>query len=182
MRLKPQFLKDFRLNENLPHISKYGYYQFVTFRTYESVDTYLQSIVDSNIENSKKQYLIDNYLDSSHNGRYLNDKVLKLSKDYILAQDKILFELIAFIIMPNHIHILFKETVELSEAIRKLKGGLSFLINKELNRKGQFWANNYYDKMIRDEKHFGVVYKYIKNNAIKADLKDSKYRFYTKYD
>jgi len=182
MRLKPQFRKDFRLNKNLPHISKYGYYQFVTFRTYESVDSYLQKIVDLNIENRKKQYLLDQYLDKSISGRYLNNKVLKLSKDYILEQDEKLFELISFIIMPNHIHVLFKETIELSEAMRKLKGGLSFLINKELKRKGQFWANNYYDKMIRDEKHFEIVYEYIKNNAIKVNLKDSEDRFYSKYD
>ena len=182
MRLKPQFRKDFKLNENLPHISKYGYYQFVTFRTYDSVDSYLQKIIDSNIENSKKQYLIDNYLDSSSSGRYLNDKVLELTKNYILQQDNKLFELIAFTIMPNHIHILFKEIMELSEAIRKLKGGLAFVINRELNMKGQFWANNYYDKMIRDERHFKIVYEYIKNNSIKASLKDSEDRFYSKYN
>ena len=170
------------MNKNLPHISKYGYYQFVTFRTYDSMDAYLQKIVDSNIENSKKQYILDNYLDNSLNGRYLNHQILELSKNYILEQDKKLFELISFIIMPNHIHILFKETMELSEVMRKLKGGLSFLINKELKKKGQFWENNYYDKMIRDKRHFEIVYEYIKNNAIKANLKDSKDRFYSKYD
>jgi len=170
------------LNKNLPHISKYGYYQFITFRTHDSVDDYLKKILNTTMQNNKKQYAIDRYLDSSQNGVYLNGMVLKDSKEYILKQDKKLFELVSFSIMPNHIHIFFKEIVPLNEAMRKLKGGLSFLINKRLNRKGQFWANNYYDKLIRDERHFNVVYNYIENNAIKANLKDYRDRFYTIYE
>ncbi len=169
------------MNINLPHITKKGYYQFVTFRTKDSLDKFLLKILDLNISNSKKQYQLDKYLDSSVNGAYLNDKVLELFKKYILEQDKKLFDLIAFVIMPNHVHILFKETLQLNEAIRKLKGGSAFLINKRLDKKGQFWSDNYYDKAIRDDKHFEVVYNYIKNNPIKGGLKDSEDRFYTVY-
>jgi REP element-mobilizing transposase RayT len=175
-------MKDFKLKKNLPHISNYGYYQFITFRTYESVDNFLRKIEDLNLENSRKQYKIDNYLDNSNCGAYLSGNILNLVKNYILKQDNKLFELVCFVIMPNHVHILFKETMSLSKVMQRLKGGLSFLINKELNKKGQFWANNYYDKMIRDERHFEIVYRYIKNNAIKANLKDSEKRFYSKYD
>jgi len=83
---------------------------------------------------------------------------------------------------PNHIHILFKETNDLGDVMRVLKGGSSYKINKSLNQKGNFWANDYYDKLIRDEKHFEVVYNYIKNNPLKAGLKDSKERFYGIYE
>ncbi|MDQ7085154.1 MAG: transposase [Sulfurovum sp.] len=112
--------------KNLPHISNYGYYQFLTFRTKDSLDEYLKRVMNLPIENHNKQYQIDKYLDSSSHGRYLNNSILALSKEYIRKQDKKLFELICFSIMPNHIHILFKETMPLSEAIRKLKGGLAF--------------------------------------------------------
>ncbi len=134
------------------------------------------------MQNNKKQYEIDKYLDTSQNGNYLNSQVLKLSREYILKQDKNLFELISFVVMPNHIHILFKETIELKNTMRKLKGGLSFKINKFLSTKGKFWESDYYDKTIRDEKHFELVYNYIKNNAIKANLKDSDMRFYSIYE
>jgi len=170
------------LYKKLPHISNYGYYQFVTFRTNDSLDDYLKKILDTQTENSKKQYQIDKYLDSSNNGRYLNDTVLELSKEYLIKQDKKLFELVCFSIMPNHIHILFKETMNLSKTIQRLKGALAFEINKALDKKSQFWAKNYYDKSIRDDKHFEVVYRYIENNAIKAGLEDSDKRFYTVYD
>ncbi len=167
--------------KKLPHISLNNYYQFVTFRTKDSLDEFLLKISNLDINSSKKQYQIDNHLDSSHKGAYLNGEVLELFKRYILKQDKKLFDLIAFVIMPNHVHILFKETVKLNEAIRKLKGGSAFLINKRLDKKGQFWSDNYYDKAIRDDKHFEVVYNYIKNNPIKGGLKDAQDRFYTVY-
>jgi type I restriction enzyme R subunit len=33
--------------------------------------------------------------------------------------------------------------------------------------KGKLWADDYYDRAIRSEKHFWVVYEYIKNNPQK---------------
>ena len=41
------------------------------------------------------------------------------------------------------------------------------MINEMMGRNGLFWANGYYDKAIRDEKHFGVVYQYIKKQSFK---------------
>ena len=108
--------------------------------------------------------------------------MLKTLKEYIISKDKELYELIAFTIMPNHIHILFKEINQLHQTIKLLKGGSSYIINKTLNKKGNFWSKDYYDKLIRDQKHFEIVYNYIKNNAIKANLKDAKDRFYSVYE
>ncbi len=169
-------------HSNLPHISLKGYCQFVTFRTKDSVDEYLKKIENSFDNNKVKQYKIDSYLDSSTKGAYLNGEVLDLLKEYIFSKDRELFNLIAFAIMPNHIHILFEEIKELSETMKLLKGGSSHKINKFLNQKGSFWSNDYYDKLIRDEKHFEVVYNYIKNNPIKAGLQDVKERFYGIYE
>jgi len=84
--------------------------------------------------------------------------------------------------MPNHVHILFKEKRELSACMRILKGGSSYKINRLLNKKGNFWTKEYYDKFIRDEKHFEIVYNYIKNNPIKANLHDARERFYGIYE
>ena len=168
--------------KSLTHLSSKGYYQFVTFRTHDSLDDFLVKISNSQSDNHKKQYQIDQYLDSSSKGAYLNEEVLALLKSYIIKQDKKLFELISFVIMPNHVHILFKETIKLSEAMKKLKGGSAFLINKHLGKKGKFWVADYYDKLIRDEKHLETVYHYIKNNPIKVGLKDYENRFYSCYE
>ncbi|MEA1955084.1 MAG: transposase [Campylobacterota bacterium] len=99
-----------------------------------------------------------------------------------LLEDETFYNLIAFCIMPNHIHILFKQNENISNIMQKLKGGSSLIINRLLNKSGKFWENNYYDKAIRDEKHFITTYEYIKNNPIKAGLNDYENRFYGIYE
>ena len=167
---------------NLPHIDLVGYYQFVTFRTHDSIDDFLKRIAEEDIATSLKQYKADEYLDTSKKGAYLNGDVLHWLKDFLLSKDKILYDLTAFSIMPNHLHLLFKQKEELPSTIQAIKGASAFEINKMLNRKSALWEKGYFDKGIRDEAHFGIVYNYIANNAPKAGLNDSKERFYGKYE
>ena len=165
---------------NLPHVDMIGHYQFVTFRTHDSISEFLKKLSNENIDTSLKQYKIDTYLDSSQNGCYLNGEVLKYLKNFFMQQDGVLYELIAFCIMPNHIHILFKQKKELGIIMKSLKGGSSNGINKLLCKKGRFWESSYYDKVLRDEKHFILTYEYIKNNPLKVGL--DKDRFYGVYE
>ena len=62
--------------------------------------------------------------------------------------------------------------------MRKIKGKSAKELNEFLGRKGTFWLKDYYDKGIRDERHFGVVYRYIRNNPLKLSEKDREGRFY----
>ena len=166
----------------LPHINMIGYYQFVTFRTYDSLDDFIKKIRDENISSREQEYKIDQYIDRSPKGCYLNDEVLDYLYCYFIDKDKSFYDLVAFSIMPNHVHILFKQNVELPKIMKQIKGTTAFEINKMLQRKGIFWETNYYDKVIRNEAHFEQVYDYIKYNAIKADLRDEKERFYGIYE
>jgi hypothetical protein len=155
---------------HLPHIDLVGYYQFVTFRTFDSVDEFIRKWDFSPaISNKEKQLKIDEYLDTSINGAYLQDKVLEWLFEFLLQQDKKLYDLVAFAIMNNHVHILFKPLQSLSKVMQMIKGVSAKKINELLGKNGRFWADDYYDKAIRDEKHFWVVYEYIKNNPLKID-------------
>jgi len=166
----------------LPHIDMIGYYQFVTFRTNDSMDDFIVKIRKQNIPDKQKEYQIDKYLDSSNKGCYLKGEVLEFLKEYFISKDKVLYDLVAFSIMPNHVHIVFKQNDNLSKIMKQIKGATANKINKMLNKSGRFWESNYFDKVIRDEKHFGVVYEYVKNNAIKAGLNDVDIRFYSVYE
>ena len=166
----------------LPHIDMIGYYQFVTFRTHDSLDDFITKIRNENINSREQEYKIDQYIDNSPKGCYLNGEVFDYLRDYFISKDKSFYDLIAFSIMPNHVHILFKQNIELPKIMKFLKGSTAFQINKILNRKGIFWESNYYDKVIRDENHFSTVYDYIKNNPLKAELPDYKERFYSVYE
>ena len=169
-----------RKYSHLSHIDSIGTYQFITFRTKESLDPYLKKLYSS-IETEKiKQYKMDKYLDSSQNGILLYGEILEMIRDYYLGYDNNVFEIEALSIMPNHIHVLLKQNDNISNVMRVLKGGAGHIVNKTLGRKGAVWSRDYYDKAIRDEKHFWIVYEYIKYNAVKANLDDANERFYGK--
>lgn len=164
---------------NLPHIDQVGYWQFVTIRTQDSIDEKFLSIADEDI--SKEQFKKDEYADLSLKGNYLNGEILQYLYEFLLSFDSVLYELACFCIMPNHVHILFKQQESLALIIKKLKGISAKAINKQLGFKGRFWEKGYYDKAIRNQKHFELTYRYIAHNALKIELKN-KERFYGKYD
>ncbi len=170
-----------KIYKKLPHLNTLNHYQFVTFRTYDSLDAYLKNIESSDLSNAKKQLYIDEYLDLSCDGRYFQGDVLIYMREFLLSLDGIYYELVSFVIMPNHIHILFYQKETLAIILKKLKGISSLTINKMLHKKGKFWASGYYDKGIRDEKHFEVAYNYIQNNPLKARVGDVDVRYFSKY-
>ena len=166
---------------HLPHIDIAGHYQFITFRTKDSTDAFLKNIALQNKPNNQKQQDADNYLDSSLQGTYLNESVLVALSDFLISKDTLWYELIAFSIMPNHVHLLIKPNDKLALVMQKIKGGSSRVINTLMRRSGAFWANDYYDKSIRDEQHFAVIYQYIKNNPLKLP-ENNDLRFFGIYE
>jgi len=125
----------------------------------------------------------DHYLDSSSQGAYLKGDILCYLNDFLKHPRNDTYKLIAFSVMPNHVHLLLKPHIELSLMMQQIKGSSAKAINELLGKRGQFWAKDYYDKAIRDEKHFSIVYQYIKNNPLKLnDAHGPIPRFYGIYE
>jgi len=152
---------------HLPHIDIQGVYQFITFRTAESTDPYLLQLYGKTQRNAEKQIAIDAYLDLSGKGTCFYNDTLRFMFDFLIEQQAGLYTLVCFAIMPNHIHLFIQPKERLATVMQKIKGKSAREINKRLNRSGKFWAKDYYDKGIRDERHFRIVYEYIKNNPLK---------------
>ena len=158
------------------------YIQFVTIRTQDSLDNYILKINNNkSLTTKKREYEIDKYLDNSSNGAYLFDGNIQILKDIIFSRDKIMYDLHAFSIMPNHLHIIFKQIDEVQDIIKYIKGNSARKLNNNIGKKGKFWASNYFDKLIRDEKHYQIAFNYVMNNPIKANLEDWESRVYSKY-
>ena len=100
---------------------------------------------------------------------------------YLKTLEPDFYQLCAVSIMPNHVHLLIQQKQDIDSIMQKIKGAMAFQINKLLSRKGHFWEKTYFDKAIRDEKHFNITHEYIKNNAGKANLADKESRFYGIY-
>jgi putative transposase len=87
--------------------------------------------------------------------------------------------------MRNHVHLLIKPLDKLPKVMLRLKGGRAKLINEFINKNRRLWTGDYFNKQIRDEKHFVVVYQYTKNSSFKlceAKAKASPARFYGTYE
>jgi putative DNA methylase len=74
--------------------------------------------------------------------------------------------------MPNHVHVLLTsiEKYSLSKIIHSWKSFTAHQANKALNRTGEFWQTEYYDRYIRNDKHLSAAVEYIINNPVKAGL------------
>ncbi len=83
----------------------------------------------------------------------------------------------AWVIMPNHVHALVSlaPDVQLPRQIGKWKGLSSRRINRLMQRRGSLWQDDYFDRLIRDWKHFSNCARYIRGNPIKAQLPSEAY-------
>ena len=170
------------MHTKLPHLNLHHHYQFITFRTFDSIDDYVIKMQQNErIVTKIKQYEIDKYLDTSHKGSYFYDELIDKMREILLEKDTILYEVVVFVIMPNHIHIVIKQLDDLVKIVKYIKGKSAIQANKFLGKKGKFWLDGYFDKAIRDEKHFNTVCEYVLNNPIKANLADWEKRVYSVY-
>ena len=77
-----------------------------------------------------------------------------------------------FAVMPNHIHAVLKPLggFELEEILESIKRFVSGKVNSALQRSGRLWAQESYDRIVRDEEHLFRVVRYIGRNPAKAGL------------
>jgi len=81
------------------------------------------------------------------------------------------YDLQAFVVMPNHVHILITPGIELAKITRRIKGKSARQANSILKRTGQaFWQDESFDHWIRSPREFGKVKEYIERNPVKAGL------------
>jgi len=68
-----------------------------------------------------------------------------------------------------------------SKIMHSLKRYTGRQANLILGREGQFWQNESYDHVVRDEKEFDRIIWYILNNPVKAGLVDSWEKWESSY-
>ena len=81
------------------------------------------------------------------------------------------YELYAFVVMANHVHVLIHPHVDPSRLLKSLKGATAREANKLLGRTREpFWQKESYDHWVRDHAEFERIKVYIENNPVKAGL------------
>ncbi|HHI87753.1 MAG TPA: hypothetical protein ENK03_02305 [Candidatus Cloacimonetes bacterium] len=106
-----------------------------------------------------------------------NDEVASEVAHSIQFQNNKIYDLYAYCIMPNHVHLIIQplkrkvgEYYSLSKIMYSLKRFTANSCNKILKRTGQFWHHENYDHYIRDEKDYTYQMNYIIQNPVKAGL------------
>jgi REP element-mobilizing transposase RayT len=116
---------------------------------------------------------IERYLDQGYGSCALRDaRVAAMVQKSLLHFDGERYRLSAWVVMPNHVHMLLTPDSEwsLSTIMKHLKSFTSHEANKMLRQTGQFWMEDYFDRYVRDAKHFDNAIVYIENNPVKARL------------
>jgi REP element-mobilizing transposase RayT len=159
----------------LPHRDEPGLTQFVTYRLADSFPESLRSEWEHlyKIEDDRRRRLeLEAYLDKGRGECHLR----RLDVAEIVENDLRQFsgedyELLAWVLMPNHVHVLFKVgAISMADIVGAWKKNTGRLANQRLGRRGAFWAEGYFDVFMRDGEHESRTVRYIENNPPKAKL------------
>ena len=129
-----------------------------------------------------QRYLFGQWDEAIHADRVgpqwlVNPGIASLLWDSILSRDGKVYSLHTCCIMPNHVHMVFTpllrtsdEYYSLASIMGSLKGYTAREANALLERKGQFWQHESYDRAVRNEEECMRIIAYVIENPVKAGL------------
>jgi REP element-mobilizing transposase RayT len=163
----------------LPHFDGGAVPQFITFRLADSLP---QSLVGKWRQElrclsepeaaSQLRRRIEEYLDRSTGAAWLRNPTLAgLTEEALRHFDGERYLLHAWTVMPNHVHALITPRGDhrVAEIIRSWK---SYVANEahKIGWSGKLWQREYFDRFIRNERHFAATLGYIEDNPVRAGL------------
>jgi REP element-mobilizing transposase RayT len=82
-----------------------------------------------------------------------------------------LYVLHAWVIMPNHVHVILEPHLALPEIMRWLKGRTARKANQILGRTGSpFWQDESFDHWVRTAEELRDLIRYVERNPVEAGL------------
>jgi REP element-mobilizing transposase RayT len=113
---------------------------------------------------------IEDWLDRGHGECWLRGaEAAALVEEKLLAGHDRDYALQAWVIMPNHVHLVVAVwQTSLSRLVKHWKGTTAAQANRLIGRSGHFWQEDYFDTFIRDAKHLAQAIRYVENNPTKA--------------
>ena len=181
---------------NLPHWQQEGACYFITFRLGDSLP---QSLLDhwkreldvwmslhpkpwpeevtaehDELFTERRQQWLDAGYGECHLRRLNMRELVRTS---LMKFDEVRYDMDAFVIMPNHVHLLWQicPGFDLSKELKGLKGASARACNLALGLNGTFWMDESYDRVVRDWDELSAFRQYITNNPVKAGLQSHEY-------
>jgi Rad3-related DNA helicase/REP element-mobilizing transposase RayT len=189
-----------RKGAHLPHWTKAGSIYAMNFRLADSLPQEVLSAWraerDSIIQNARSQnrplseaesdrlkelfsVRVEKFLDAGRGACWLNNpQVASAVQDALQYFDGQRYELLAWSIMPNHVHVVIRplENFALEKILHSWKSFTAKKANQILGRQGEFWQAESYDHLIRNEPELIHCCEYAWENPDAAGLKDWTWR------
>jgi putative transposase len=159
----------------LPHCDFPGLVQFVTFRLADSMPASRSSEWEHLLkieDDREKRTKLEEYLDRGVGECHLRQsQIAKIAEESILHFHNERYELLAWCVMPNHIHALVHIwDWPLSKMLQNWKFITAVKANRILDRSGEFWQREYWETFMRSEEQEWAAIRYIESNPVKAKL------------
>ena len=172
----------------LPHQHPAGQALFLTWHLHGSLP-HARYPPPGKLSSGEAFVWMDRHLDTTRVGPlYLSrPEVAQIVVDSIRfgEQELGLYELAAYVVMPNHVHMLATPKVDPPKFLKSIKNYSAREANRTLGRTGQpFWQSESYDHWVRDDREFERLRFYIENNPVKAGLAaaPAEFRWSSAYD
>ena len=170
-----------RLNGSLPRAKEQQLTEAFEFHKQQLATIHSNQASDS-LSALQQQYFadFDELVEKTDAGPHwlLSDEIASVVSQAFHFWDNNAYELIAFCIMSNHFHVVFRlceydsvgKPVSLDRIMHSIKSFTANRCNKVLNRTGHFWEHESYDRLIRDQNELYHTIQYVLNNPVKANL------------
>ncbi|MFH1037215.1 MAG: transposase [PVC group bacterium] len=179
----------------LPHFDSPHLIQHITYRLADSLPRAVLEQMQSKAAatggddeelKTELRRRVEAYLDNGHGSCVLREpEVAACVVDTWLRFDGERYRLLEWVVMPNHCHILIEplDGCPLGKIVLSWKNYTARFINEYVRRTGvrrsqmqhfrhdsRVWQREYWDRFIRDQRHFEVMKNYINMNPVNAGL------------
>ena len=168
----------------LPHYDEMGIYQSLTFRLFDSIPQKIIQQFREELENVDAKLLHQEMKEKIEVAlaqgmgccAFKHDELAGVMQEALFHFDGERYDLIAWCIMPNHVHVLIRVNDQLAKIINSWK---SFVGKYALSNRREFGIaedqksfrlREYWDRYIRNENHLLKTINYIHQNPVKAGL------------
>jgi carbamoylphosphate synthase large subunit/REP element-mobilizing transposase RayT len=117
----------------------------------------------------------EHWLDQGHGSCLLREpRAAAIVAESLNHFDRERYLVDAYVIMPNHVHVLFKPLGKnsLADILHSWKSFTAQALNREMNRAGALWMHESFDTIVRDAEHLRACREYIAQNPAKARLSE----------
>jgi REP element-mobilizing transposase RayT len=169
----------------LPHRDRMHLLQSITFRLADSLPQSKLKDVEQQLlkvpevrRDVEKRKAIEQWLDSGMGCCALrHPEAAAYVERSLLHFDGSRYHLLAWVIMPNHVHVLIDPVEPIAKTVQAWKSFTARWMlaqNEQLELRipnpHQVWMREYWDRFIRDDDHLRAAIDYIHRNPVKAGL------------